>query len=186
LGIILDRFPLAVKAVPGGQVALASTDYIIDLGRKYSLWPLTFGVACCAIEMMAAYAGRFDFDRFGVIPRPSPRQADLLLIAGTVTKKMAAPIVEIYHQMPEPRFVMAMGSCANCGGPYYDSYAVVKGVDRIVPVDVYIPGCPPRPEALMYGVMELQKKIMRMRLERGGGATMQAEKGSRSPAGEDA
>ena len=167
-------------------MVLTSTDYIIDLGRKYSLWPLTFGLACCAIEMMVAYAGRFDFDRFGVIPRPSPRQADLLLIAGTVTKKMAAPIVDIYHQMPEPRFVMAMGSCANCGGPFYDSYSVVKGIDRIIPVDVYIPGCPPRPEALIYGVMELQKKIMRMKLERGGGATVQAEKGSRDPAGEDA
>ncbi|MDD5628902.1 MAG: NADH-quinone oxidoreductase subunit B [Elusimicrobia bacterium] len=177
---------MVAKPVPGGQVVLTSTDYIIDLSRKYSLWPLTFGLACCAIEMMVAYAGRFDFDRFGVIPRPSPRQADLLLIAGTVTKKMAEPIVQIYHQMPEPRFVMAMGSCANCGGPYYDSYAVVKGVDRIIPVDIYVPGCPPRPEALIYAVMELQKKIMRMKLERTYGATVQAEKGSRDLTGEPA
>jgi NADH-quinone oxidoreductase subunit B len=186
LGIILDKFPVVAKAVPGGQVLLTSTDYLVNLGRKYSVWPLTFGLACCAIEMMVAYAGRFDFDRFGVIPRASPRQADLLLIAGTVTKKMAAPIVEIYHQMPEPRFVIAMGSCANCGGPYYDSYAVVKGVDRIVPVDIYVPGCPPRPEALMFAFMELQKKIMRMKLEQGGGATRQAEKGSRDLSGEPA
>jgi len=183
MGIILDKFPMVAKAIPGGRVVLTSTDYLIDLGRKYSVWPLTFGLACCAIEMMVAYAGRFDFDRFGVIPRPSPRQADLLLIAGTVTKKMAAPIVEIYHQMPEPRFVLAMGSCANCGGPYYDSYSVVKGVDRIIPVDVYVPGCPPRPEALIYGFMELQKKIARMKLEKGGGATPQAQNGSRDPAG---
>ncbi|HAM35899.1 MAG TPA: NADH-quinone oxidoreductase subunit B [Elusimicrobia bacterium] len=186
MGIILDKFPIVAKAVPGGHVALTTADYFIDLGRKFSVWPLTFGLACCAIEMMVAYAGRFDFDRFGVIPRPSPRQADLLLIAGTVTKKMAPPIIEIYHQMPEPRFVVSMGSCANCGGPYFDSYSVVKGVDRIIPVDVYIPGCPPRPESLIYGVMELQKKIARMKIETGGGATAQQENGSRDLTGETA
>jgi len=183
MGIVLDKLPAVAQAVPGGQIVLTTTDYFIDLGRKYSLWPLTFGLACCAIEMMAAYASRFDFDRFGVIPRPSPRQADLLLIAGTVTKKMAEPILEIYHQMPEPRFVIAMGSCANCGGPYYDSYSVVKGADRIIPVDVYIAGCPPRPEALIHGVIELQKKIARMKLAKGAAATFQQEKGSRDPAG---
>ncbi|MDD5657097.1 MAG: NADH-quinone oxidoreductase subunit B [Elusimicrobia bacterium] len=177
---------MIARPIPGGQVLLTTADYFIDLGRKYSVWPLTFGLACCAIEMMVAYAGRFDFDRLGVIPRPSPRQADLLLIAGTVTKKMAGPIQEIYHQMPEPRFVISMGSCANCGGPYFDSYSVVKGVDRIIPVDVYIPGCPPRPEALIYGVLELQKKITRMKLAKGGGATHQQEKGSRDLAGSNA
>ncbi|MBL8024370.1 MAG: NADH-quinone oxidoreductase subunit B [Elusimicrobia bacterium] len=141
---------------------MTTVDFFIDWARKSSIWPLTFGLACCAIEMMAAYATRFDVNRFGVIPRPSPRQADLMIIAGTVTKKMAPAIEKLYNQMPEPRFVISMGACANCGGPYYDSYSVVKGVDRVIPVDVYIPGCPPRPEALLNAILALQQKIDNM------------------------
>ena len=143
----------------GGDIIVTEADFFINWARRSSLWALTFGLACCAIEMMAAYAARFDFDRFGVIPRPTPRQADLIIIAGTVTKKMAPRIERLYHQMPDPKYVISMGSCSNCGGPYYDSYSVVKGVDKVIPVDVYVCGCPPRPEALMYGVLKLQEKI---------------------------
>ncbi len=179
MGIIIEKLPGLTKRLPGGDIILMGSDYLIDLGRRMSLWPMTFGLACCAIEMMGAYAARFDFDRMGVIPRPSPRQADVMIIAGTVVKKMAEPILEIYHQMPEPRFVISMGSCANCGGPYYDSYSVLKGVDKIIPVDVYIAGCPPRPESLQYAVIKLQEKIKKMQLAKGAGATSQQEKGSR-------
>ncbi len=179
MGLILEKLPGLAKALPGGGVILTTADTIIDWGRKMSLWPMTFGLACCGIEMMAAYASRFDFDRMGVIPRPSPRQSDVMIVAGTVVKKMAEPIIQIYHQMPEPRFVISMGSCANCGGPYYDSYSVVKGVDKIIPVDVYIAGCPPRPESLQYAVTKLQEKILKMKLAKGAGATPQQEVGSR-------
>ncbi|MBI2194158.1 MAG: NADH-quinone oxidoreductase subunit B [Planctomycetes bacterium] len=148
-----------LQTLAGGDIVLTEADFFINWARRSSLWALTFGLACCAIEMMAAYAARFDFDRFGVIPRPTPRQADLIIIAGTVTKKMAPRIERLYHQMPDPKYVISMGSCSNCGGPYYDSYSVVKGVDKVIPVDVYICGCPPRPEALMYGVLKLQEKI---------------------------
>lgn len=175
---ILEKLPGITGRLPGGDMILTTADYLIDLGRRQSMWPMTFGLACCAIEMMASYASRLDFDRMGVIPRASPRQADVMIVAGTVCKKMADPILEIYHQMPEPRFVISMGSCANCGGPYYDSYSVVKGVDRIVPVDVYIAGCPPRPEALQYAVLKLQEKVRKMSLSRGL-STPQQEKGSR-------
>ena len=161
MGIVLEKLPGITKGLPGGELFLTTADNIIEYARKTSLWPMTFGLACCAIEMMASYASRFDFDRFGVIPRPSPRQCDVIIIAGTVVKKMAPAIEKIYHQMPEPRFVISMGSCANCGGPYYDSYSVVKGVDKIIPVDVYVPGCPPRPEALTEGFLRVQELVKR-------------------------
>lgn len=157
--LVFDKLPAIRHKVVGGELLLTGVDFFIDWARKYSIWPLTFGLACCAIEMMAAYASRFDFDRVGVIPRPTPRQADLMIIAGTVVKKMAPAVETLYHQMPEPRFVISMGACSNCGGPYYDSYSVSKGVDKVIPVDIYVPGCPPRPEALHTAVVALQKKI---------------------------
>lgn len=156
---VFDRLPAIRHRIIGGELLLTGVDFFIDWARKSSIWPLTFGLACCAIEMMAAYASRYDFDRLGVIPRPTPRQADLMIIAGTVVKKMAPAVEMLYHQMPEPRFVISMGACSNCGGPYYDSYSVSKGVDKVIPVDVYVPGCPPRPEALYTGVVALQEKI---------------------------
>jgi len=141
-----------------GLVTIGAEE-LFALARKNSLWPLTFGLACCAIEMMSAYMAHHDFDRFGVVTWPSPRQSDVMIVAGTVVKKMAEPIRLLYEQMPEPKWVIAMGACASNGGPYYRSYSVVMGVDHIVPVDIYIPGCPPRPEALMDGIIQLQKKI---------------------------
>ena len=183
MGAITENIPWILGTLPGGTGLLARADDVVNWSRKSSVWPLTFGLACCAIEMMSAYATRFDFDRFGVFPRPTPRQADLMIIAGTVVKKMADPIIQIYRQMPEPRFVIAYGSCANCGGPYYDSYSVVKGVDKIIPVDVYIAGCPPRPEALQHGFLELGRKIDAMRLAKGFGATPAQDAGARDLGG---
>jgi NADH-quinone oxidoreductase subunit B len=142
------------------EIILTKLDDLLQWANSSSIWPLSFGIACCAIEMMGTYASSFDADRFGVIPRASPRQADLMIVAGTVTFKMADRIKQLYEQMPEPKYVISMGSCSNCGGPYWEhGYNVVKGVDRIIPVDVYVPGCPPRPEALIGGILKLQEKI---------------------------
>ncbi len=139
-----------------------SVDYVFNWARKSSLWPLTFGLACCAIEMIAASASRFDIARFGAeVFRPSPRQSDLMIVAGTVTLKMAPVLKRIYDQMPDPKWVISMGACANVGGPF-NTYSTLQGVDRIVPVDVYIVGCPPRPENLFYGLLKLQDKIDQM------------------------
>ncbi|MEM9242882.1 MAG: NADH-quinone oxidoreductase subunit B family protein [Pseudomonadota bacterium] len=138
---------------------LSSVDQVFNWARTGSLWPMTFGLACCAIEMMQAAAPRYDLDRFGVIFRASPRQSDLMIVAGTLCNKMAPAMRKVYEQMAEPRWVISMGSCANGGGYYHYSYSVVRGCDRIVPVDVYVPGCPPTAEALMYGIIQLQNKI---------------------------
>jgi NADH-quinone oxidoreductase subunit B len=147
--------------MPGGQILVSSLDRVINASRSNSLWTLTFGLACCAIEMMATGAATYDWARFGFeIPSASPRRSDMMIVAGTVVRKMAPIIRTLYEQMPEPRYVIAMGGCAISGGPYvYDSYTIVRGVDEIVPVDVYIPGCPPRPEALLHGLMTLQERI---------------------------
>lgn len=142
------------------NILITSADKLFNWARLSSLWHMTFELACCSVEMMAAGASRFDLDRFGISCRASPRQSDVMIVAGTVTMKMASRIKRLYEQMPEPKYVISMGSCAACGGPYWKhGYHVLKGVDRIIPVDVYIPGCPPRPEALIDGLLELQEKI---------------------------
>ena len=142
------------------QVAITSLDKLYNWGRSASVWPLMFGLACCAIEMICAAASRFDIARFGMeIMRPSPRQSDLMIISGTVTKKMVPILVRLYNQMPEPKHVLAMGACASGGGPFKEGYNVVSGIDKFIPVDVYIPGCPPTPQALLNGLMKIQEKI---------------------------
>jgi len=144
----------------GTPIKLTTVDKIVNFGRSNSLWPMTYGLACCAIEMMAAGGSRFDFDRFGTIFRASPRQSDVIVVAGTLTKKHAEFMRRLYDQMPDPKWVISMGSCANTGG-MFNTYATVQGVDRVIPVDIYLPGCAPRPETLQYALMQLQQKIRR-------------------------
>ncbi len=157
-GALLDG---VVDAPPanGLEYAVSKMDDLANWARKGSMWPMTFGLACCAVEMMHTAASRYDMDKFGIVFRASPRQSDVMIVAGTLTNKMAPALRKVYDQMAEPRYVVSMGSCANGGGYYHYSYSVVRGCDRIVPVDVYVPGCPPTAEALLYGLLQLQKKI---------------------------
>lgn len=159
----MDQLPRALDPVPGGKQLVNLIDYVVLWARSNSLWPLTYGTSCCAIEMMAASMPRYDISRFGSeVFRASPRQADLIILAGTIVDKMIEPLITLYQQLPGPKYVIAMGACTISGGPfYYDNYSVVKGADRIIPVDVFVPGCPPRPEALLHGLMTLQAKIKR-------------------------
>jgi NADH-quinone oxidoreductase subunit B len=158
-----SAFPETKYDVPPeiqNQVAVTTLDKIYNWGRRNSVWPLMFGLACCGIEMICTAASRFDLARFGMeVMRPSPRQSDVMIVSGTVTKKMLPQIVRLYNQMPEPKYVIAMGACASGGGPFKEGYNVVSGIDRHIPVDVYVPGCPPTPQALLHGLISLQKKI---------------------------
>jgi NADH-quinone oxidoreductase subunit B len=152
------EFPLPAEMQ--GNVAITSLSRIYNWSRRSSMWPLLFGLACCAIEMIGTASSRFDFSRFGMeVMRGTPRQSDLMIVSGTVTKKMIVPIIRLYNQMPEPKYIMAMGACASGGGPFKEGYNVVSGIDKYLPVDVYVPGCPPTPQALLYGLIALQKKI---------------------------
>jgi NADH-quinone oxidoreductase subunit B len=163
--------PATLPVISGGTIPPSSSEapapmrFVLNWGRRYSLWVFNFGLACCAIEFIAASMSQHDFIRLGVIPfAHGPRQADLMVVSGTVTDKMAPAVRRLYEQMPEPKYVISFGACSNCGGPYWDSYSVTKGVDQIIPVDVYVPGCPPRPEALLHGILKLQDKIAAERL----------------------
>ena len=160
---------MGIEGVLKEGFVTTSVDKLINWSKTGSLWPMTFGLACCAVEMMQVSMPRYDVERFGFAPRASPRQSDVMIVAGTLTNKMAPALRKVYDQMAEPRWVISMGSCANGGGYYHYSYAVVRGCDRIVPVDVYVPGCPPTAEALLYGIIQLQRKI-----ERHGGASVAA------------
>lgn len=152
------EYPIPVELQ--SNVAITSLSSVYNWGRRNSMWPMLFGLACCAIEMIATATSRFDFSRFGMeVMRATPRQSDLMIVSGTVTKKMVVPIVRLYNQMPEPKYVLAMGACASGGGPFKEGYNVVSGIDKYLPVDVYVPGCPPTPQALLYGLIALQKKI---------------------------
>ena len=152
---------ISLAGISNKGYILTTVNDVINWSRTGSLYWMTFGLACCAVEMMHTSIPRYDLERFGAIPRGSPRQSDLMIVAGTLTNKMAPALRKVYDQMPEPRYVISMGSCANGGGYYHYSYSVVRGCDRIVPVDIYVPGCPPSAEALLYGIMQLQKKIRR-------------------------
>ncbi|KPI36778.1 NADH-ubiquinone oxido 19.3 kDa subunit, mitochondrial [Cyphellophora attinorum] len=167
-GGLRREVPLPSQEVKSGamQYALTTLDQIANWARQGSLWPMTFGLACCAVEMMHLSAPRYDQDRLGIIFRASPRQSDVMIVAGTLTNKMAPALRQVYDQMPDPRWVVSMGSCANGGGYYHYSYSVTRGCDRIVPVDIYVPGCPPTAEALMYGMFQLQKKMRHTRITR--------------------
>ena len=155
---------MGIETHLGNNVLTAKLEWVVNWARRSSLWPAGFGLACCALEMLVAVSSRYDMARFGMeVFRPSPRQADLMIVAGTVTKKMLPAVVRIYEQMPEPKWVIAMGACASTGG-IFDTYATVQGIDRYLPVDVYIPGCPPRPEALIYGILKLHEKIRHEKL----------------------
>ena len=156
----LNQTEFPVPAELESNIAITSLSQLYNWGRRNSMWPMLFGLACCAIEMIATASSRFDFSRFGFeVMRATPRQADLMIVSGTVTKKMVVPIVRLYNQMPEPKYVLAMGACASGGGPFKEGYNVVSGIDKYLPVDVYVPGCPPTPQALLYGMIALQRKI---------------------------
>ncbi|KAI7872141.1 NADH-ubiquinone oxidoreductase [Spinellus fusiger] len=159
-----DIKDITVKHNNSAEYVLSTVDRVVNWAREGSIWPMTFGLACCAVEMMHCSTPRYDQDRIGIVFRATPRQSDVMIVAGTLTNKMAPALRKVYDQMPEPRWVISMGSCANGGGYYHYSYSVVRGCDRIVPVDIYVPGCPPTAEALLYGIFQLQKKMRRTKI----------------------